>query len=135
MRRHNRVLTPKQRIQAELDAVVPAATSSRPAGSFQLPLECRRVLPIKLHSSPPVVRFDRVLTIKKRRCVWFLPGFRRFGALSRPLTVTVVAAQTHTVAAVNVHRMNGEQCGRQLTSKPTRRAGGRLGDPTGAAAC
>lgn len=60
------------------------------------------------------------------RCVWFLLGFRRFAALSRPLTVTVVTlTQTHTVATVNVHRMNGEQCGRQHTSKPTRCAGGR----------
>lgn len=59
MGRQNIVLIPKQRIQAELAAVAPAAPSLRPAGSFQLPLECRHVLPIKLHSSPPVVRSDK----------------------------------------------------------------------------
>lgn len=63
------VVIPKQRIQAELAAVGPAAPSSRPAGSFQLPLECRHVLPIKLHSNSPVVRLDRVLTVGKPLCL------------------------------------------------------------------
>lgn len=67
--RQNIALTPKQRIQAEFAAVAPAAPSSRPAGSFQLPLECRHVLPIKLHSSPPVVQLDTVLTVGKPLCL------------------------------------------------------------------